>query len=91
MTNETAEILALKAVAFIIQNDDLRDRFMALSGIDEGMIKGAVQDRVFLTSVLEFFVNFEPDLIAFAENEEIAPESVTNAWRTLGGGVGQDW
>ncbi|WP_262695567.1 DUF3572 domain-containing protein [Kordiimonas aquimaris] len=91
MSDETAEILALKAVAFIVQNDELRDRFMTLSGIDESMIKNAVQDRVFLISVLEFFVNFEPDLIAFAENEDIAPESVTGAWRALGGGVGQDW
>ena len=91
MLDETAEILALKAVTFVISNDDLRDRFVALSGIDEGMIKTAVQDRVFLISTLEFFVNFEPDLIAFAKEEGIPPESVTTAWRTLGGGTGQDW
>lgn len=91
MSDEAAEILALKAVAFIIQNDELRDRFMALSGIDEGMIKNAVQDKVFLASVLEFFVNFEPDLIVFAESEDISPDVVINAWRSLGGGAGQDW
>ena len=91
MFDETAEIIALKAVGFVISNDDLRDRFMALSGVDEEMIKTAVHDRTFLISVLEFFVNFEPDLIAFATKEDIPPESITKAWRTLGGGTGQDW
>lgn len=91
MIDETAEIIALKAISFVVTNDDLRDRFIALSGMDEAEIKIAVNDRVFLINILEFLVNHEPDLIAFAEEENMPPESVTRAWRVLGGGTGQDW
>ena len=91
MHDETAEILALKAVTFVISNEDMSDRFMALSGMDESAIKTAINDRLFLINILEFLVNYEPDLISFANNEDIEPELVTKAWRVLGGGTGQDW
>lgn len=91
MIEETAEILAYKAMGHIMSDDSLRDRFLAMSGFDENTIVQSVQQRHFQISVLEFFVSFEPDLIVLAETENIPPQDITKAWRTLGGGVGQEW
>lgn len=91
MDNETAQALALQSVAFILEEDTLRDRFLALSGLDGSDIRVRVQDQEFLASILEFLISFEPDLIACADALEEKPESLVAAWRSLGGGKGQEW
>lgn len=91
MDNETAQTLALQSMAFILQEDTLRDRFLALSGLGGDDIKARVEDQEFLASILEFLISFEPDLIACADALEEKPESLVTAWRSLGGGKGQEW
>lgn len=91
MTSDTAQAIALQAVAFIFSEDSLRDRFLALSGTGVDDIRARIQDRDFLASLLEFLMGHEPDLVAFANSAGERPEIVAQAWRTLGGGEGQDW
>ncbi|WP_374764981.1 DUF3572 domain-containing protein [Yunchengibacter salinarum] len=91
LSMEQAEALALEAVGFIFAEDMLKDRFLDLSGLDAAAIRAQVQDRDFLASVLEFLVNFEPDLIAFSAHAGQSPGHVVAAWRRLGGGAGQEW
>lgn len=91
MLPETAYSYAFAAIGHIMQKDDLRDRFMALSGLSPDNIKENIEDPAFLASILEFFINHEPDLIALAEDQNVAPETIVKAWRSLGGGVGQEW
>ncbi|PCI59600.1 MAG: hypothetical protein COB37_11180 [Kordiimonadales bacterium] len=91
MLPETAYSYAFAAIGHIMQNDDLRDRFMALSGLSPEDIKESIEDPAFLASILEFFINHEPDLINLAEDKNVAPEAIVKAWRSLGGGVGQEW
>ncbi|WP_286830877.1 MULTISPECIES: DUF3572 domain-containing protein [Kordiimonas] len=91
MTPDTAQTIALQSAGFIFQEDDIRDRFMALSGVDVDDIRARIADPAFLASILEFLVNFEPDLMACAETLGEKPETLVAAWRTLGGGDGLDW
>ncbi|NVJ98423.1 MAG: DUF3572 domain-containing protein [Alphaproteobacteria bacterium] len=91
MTPDIAQAIALNSAAFILAEDALRDRFMALSGVDADEIRARIEDNAFLASVLEFLVGFEPDLVACAETIGEKPESLVTAWRTLGGGQGQEW
>ena len=91
MHPDTAQAVALNALSFILSEDGLKDRFVALSGLDGGDFRARISDRDFHVSILEFLVNHEPDLIAFAENTNEQPENVVSAWRVLGGGVGQEW
>jgi len=81
----------LAAVTFIIGDDAIRERFLALSGLSPQEIRGNIQDSDFLSSVLEFLVSHEPDLVAFSEITHEKPETIVKAWRTLGGGIGQEW
>jgi len=91
MTPDTAQTIALQSAGFIFQEDDIRDRFMALSAVDVDDIRSRIADPAFLASILEFLVNFEPDLIACAETLGEKPETLVSAWRALGGGEGQEW
>ena len=89
--NNSAEAVGLQAVSFIISDDTLRDRFIAISGVDPDSIRTLITQPEFLINVLDFLIQHEPDLIDFASETNLPPESVVKAWRQLGGGVGQEW
>lgn len=91
MNTEQHEILALQAVGFILQDDALRDRFIALSGIGVDDLRSNLAEPATLANVLEFLVSNEPDLIAAAEALSCKPEVLVQSWRALGGGAGQEW
>ncbi len=89
--DDNAFSLAFKAVGFILEDDTLRDRFLALSGLSPDEIRASLQQPNFLASVLEFLISHEPDLIAFAEKSSEDPQTIVAVWRSLGGGAGQEW
>ena len=91
MQLDAAQTLALGALSFILNEDSLRDRFLALSGMTAEDMRVHINESDFLASVLDFLVNHEPDLIAYAEQSGEKPEQIVTAWRRLGGGVGQEW
>jgi len=91
MQQETAFSHALGAIAFIIADDELKDRFLALTGLSPDDFKQNIDKDAFLASVLEFLIAHEPDLIAYAEAQKTPPDDIVRAWRVLGGGVGQEW
>ena len=91
MQLETAQTIALGALSFVLSEESLRDRFLALSGMSADDIRERISDCDFLASILDFLVSHEPDLIAFAEHTKEKPEQIVSAWRQLGGGVGQEW
>lgn len=88
---EEAELLAIQAVEWLLGDEEISMRFLALSGMTADMLAGAVaaQDHEFLGGVLDFVLNNEPDLVAFAQAREMAPERVVTLRRLLGGA--QDW
>ncbi len=91
MTTEAHEIIALNAVAHILAHDDLRDRFMALTGLDADNLRSGIDNHETLASALDFLISFEPDLIDAAAAQGLPPEELVKAWRALGGGKGQEW
>lgn len=88
---ENAKSLALGALTFILSEDELRDRFLALSGMDADDMRKRIEETDFMASVLEFLLSHEPDLLAFSEYSKENPEHVIVAWRALGGGMGHEW
>lgn len=91
MTQQSSEIIALQALGYIIEEDTLRDRFVALTGLDPNTLRASLDQPGTLASILEFLISHEPDLIAAAEAQGQTPESLVSAWRNLGGGAGQEW
>lgn len=91
MTQHSSEIIALQALGYIMNEDDLRDRFIALTGLDPDALRATLDQQGTLASILEFLISHEPDLVAAAQAQDRSPDALVSAWRSLGGGEGQEW
>ena len=89
MMKETAYTIGLKAITYILGEEDLLSRFIALSGIGENEIVESLQDPNFLSASLDFLLNNEKDLISFCDDSNIDRNEPWNASRILGGN--NDW
>ncbi len=91
MTPDIASENAFQAINYIVSSDELRDRFLALSGLSPNELKENLIELSFQASILEFLLSHDPDLISFAEEFNQKPENIVAAWRALGGGAGHEW
>ena len=91
MQKNIAKDIAFGALSFILSEDSLRDRFLALSGMAPEDMRARIQDTSFLASILEFLLSHEPDLLAYSDHADENPENIAVAWRALGGGAGYEW
>jgi uncharacterized protein DUF3572 len=84
-TPETAEMLAIQALAFIAEEPERLNRFLGLTGIDLSQIRDVAREPGFLAGVLEHMLADESLLIAFAGSAGIDPAGIARARSTLGG------
>jgi hypothetical protein len=84
---DQAETIALKAIHFILADDDLQQGFLAASGISPGEFKNLIGDPEFLGGVLDFLLGNEEQLIAFCEEYEIEPTEPAKARLSFPGAV----
>ena len=83
MGEDEAEALAIGALSFIAGDDELMTRFVSLTGLDVSDLRKAASEPGFLVGVLDFLAGHDPDLIAFADAADVAPESIVKARHTL--------
>lgn len=69
MTHERAETVAIQALAFVASDDELLPRFLSLTGLDPAGLRAraAAAEPSLMGAVLDFLLNHEPSLLAFAE------------------------
>ena len=77
-SREQAEVIALRALAWIIADEDLAGRFLAMTGCDGESLRLRAGPPEVLGSVLDF-------LLEFARSSEIGPDKVGRARRLLPG------
>lgn len=87
MSQTEAEALAVEALVWLAQDNDLMSRFLALTGIEVSSIRSAAQEPGFLTGVLQFYLGHEPTLIRFCEETGKNPATIEQAANLLPGGV----
>lgn len=85
MKTENAQIIGLQAITYIMEDEDLLARFIALSGSSQEEIRDKVQDKYFLSSCLEFLLGNEKDLLSFCVDSNINPTHPMQAFESLGG------
>jgi hypothetical protein len=83
-SRESAEILAVQALAFIAEDSDRLAGFISSTGIAPPAIRAAATDPDFLAGVLEHMLGDETLLIAFADSAGIDPAGVARARQVLG-------
>ena len=85
MDTESAQIIGLQAITYIMANEDLLSRFIALSGSSQEEFREKIRDPIFLTACLEFLLANEVDLLSFCTDSDIDPSSPMQAFESLGG------
>ena len=82
---QEAETLALVVLEFILSDEILRDRFLAVSGVNPSQIRTSITEKNFLIGVLDFLLGNEADVISFCEQREAALENPKIARQILAG------
>lgn len=91
MRQETAETLALKALAWIVANEELLPVFMGASGSSLAEIKTRAQEPEFLVSVLDFLLMDDAWIVGFCNAAQIAYDIPMQARQALPGGEQIHW
>jgi hypothetical protein len=91
LTRNTAEIVALQALGWLVGNEDLLPVFMGATGAAEGDLRGAAQDPVFLGSVLDFILMDDAWVIGFCDAAGLPYTRLMEARQALPGGDTVHW
>ena len=81
----TAEALALQALAWTLSDGDRAQRLLDLTGLDPDDLRARAGTPEVLGAVLGFLANHEPDLVACAEALSVKPEALIDAYHRLAG------
>ena len=68
-----SDTLLLQALACIIGDDRLRERFLALTGFDGATLRARAAEPDVLEAVAAFLAGHEPDLVAVAAALGVEP------------------
>jgi Protein of unknown function (DUF3572) len=82
---DSAQSLAVSALAFIAADSDRLSRFLNLTGLGPDNLRTAAADPAFLGSVLDYLVADEALLVEFAADSGLKPEAVARAHAVLRG------
>lgn len=91
MTPEQAETLALQALGHLATHDDLLEAFLAATGADLAGLRAGAGDPAFLGAVLDFLLQEDDRVLAFATALGIAPSLTAQARAALPGGQAWHW
>lgn len=80
-----AEVIALKALAFLAEEPERFGRFLALTGTDLAQIPEAARSPGFLSGVLDHVRGDQSLLFIFAESAGLKPEDIDKAAARLEG------
>ncbi len=80
---DAAEALAFRAVAFIASDDGYLADFLSRSGLSPQALAEFIEDRAFLTGVLDHLLADESLLLAFCGNAGIDPADIQPARNAL--------
>jgi hypothetical protein len=85
LTTDEAQILALKALGFIVNSEETLRRFMALSGVDGATLRARAAEPEMHVAILDFFLANEGFLVDFCDTASVDAKTVHQARYVLGG------
>ena len=91
MSQETADTVALQALAWLAGNDDLLPVFLGATGASVEDLRARVNEPEFLLSVLEFLMMDDAWVIAFCDDKAISYDVPMQARYALPGGATTHW
>ena len=91
LSNEAVADVALKAITWLVGNEDLLPVFMGSTGADEASFREGVADAEFQASVLDFIMMDDAWVIAFCDQEGLPYDRLMQARGALPGGAQVNW
>lgn len=91
MAKSEADVLAVRALAWMAADAERMGRFLAWSGAGPADLRVCAADPGFLGFVLDFVLADESALLAFADAESVPPGLVARARAALPGGDVPNW
>lgn len=85
MTLQEAETIALQALSFLAQEDNLLAKFLTTTGLTPQNLKDHFHEPEFLGGVLDAILADDAVLIAFCNTVSLSPETLVMARRVLPG------
>ncbi|MFD2738972.1 DUF3572 domain-containing protein [Sulfitobacter aestuarii] len=90
-TQESAETLALQALAWLAAHDELLPVFLGATGASETDLRRQAGDPVFLGAVLDFLMMDDQWVVAFCDHVALPYERIMLARAALPGGEQVSW
>jgi hypothetical protein len=91
MRQESAEVIALKALGWLLGDSELLSVFQGSSGVSETEIRAGASDPAFLGAVLDFVNLDDKWVMAFCDAEGLAYDMPMMARQALPGGSEMHW
>ena len=91
VNREAAEKLAVQALAWIAERDELAGGFLGASGASASELRERASEPEFLGFVLDFLLSDEDALLGFCGDASVPPDAPMRARAALPGGDIPDW
>jgi hypothetical protein len=88
---DQAEVIGLKALAWLLANDELLPVFMGATGASEADLRENAANPEFLGSLLDFLTMDDAWVVQFCDQARIAYEAPMQARMALPGGAQVHW
>jgi hypothetical protein len=88
---ESADVIAIRALAWLVGNDELLPVFLGSTGASEADLRQRAGDPDFLASVLDFLLMDDAWVMAFCRAEGLPGEAPMRARAALPGGGDPHW
>lgn len=80
---ESAETLALEAVAFLFQDEERIERFFNASGLEPNDVRARLTDPALLAAVCAFLLTDDVLVLDFCQGRQCLPEDLHRAQHRL--------
>lgn len=91
MKQDSAEAIALRVLAWLVENDELLPVFLGSTGIDGAGLRGLAQDPALHTAVLDFLMMDDAWVQSCAQDTGLDPRDPMRARMALPGGEQVNW
>ncbi|MEM8692097.1 MAG: DUF3572 domain-containing protein [Pseudomonadota bacterium] len=90
-TQESAETLALRALAWLITQEELLPVFLGSTGASEADVRAGASDPAFLGALLDFLMMDDAWVVAFCDTQAVSYDQPQAARAALPGGDQVHW
>lgn len=91
LSQDSAELLAIEALSWVVSNDELLPVFLGSSGASEQDLRERSKDHDFLASILDFLLMDDAWITGFCDSAEYAYDFPIRARAALPGGAHVNW